>query len=207
MSRLPYKQRKKLQARVIPKTIPSYILEIAHHYMETGAFQHRQTEGAEREKPVQAFFKNHIPGKFDVVKGEVVDLFEKHSPQLDVMIFNSHNNCAFVSGESCLLPAEALLSSIEVKSTLNKQEIATCLKAAANLRQLKPFGKELSAVRTEGKSAKDELCRYFNAIFAYTSDLSEENWLTNEYSRIISVAEEIGISPNVIDRVYVVNRG
>jgi hypothetical protein len=207
VSRLPFKDRSAKPTATIEKTIPSYVLGIAQKYMESGAFEHSGTKGTERENPVQIFFKNHLPGKFEVVKGETVDLFEKHSPQFDVLIFNGHNNSAFIAGESSLLPAEALLASIEVKSKLTKEEIRKSIEAASKLKQLKPFRKDLVLVRTKGKPANDKCCRYFHSVFAYSSDLAEGNWLQNEHDRVLTVSKEITIEANVIDRLYVVNRG
>jgi hypothetical protein len=155
---------------------------------------------------VRELFEEHLPTTFTVAGGEAVDLFQSHSPQLDVVIFDSSRNFAFYEGNSVILPAEALLVSIEVKSKLTKDEISKSLKAAAKLRELRPFKKKLAPVRKDGESA-DGRCRYFHTIFAFDSDLKRADWLRSEYKRIGEVSAEENLDSALIDRIYIPNRG
>jgi len=165
-SRLSAKTRNSKPNAAVTKTIQAAVLEVVSGFLRSGGFHHTGTIGTERENPVQKFFKEHIPGKFTVCRGEAVDLHEKHSPQMDVIIFDSQNNYAFVSGDSLLLPAEALLVSIEVKTKLDKQEIEKALNSARKLRELRPFKKPLASLRSGGEPANDQ-CRYFHCLFAF----------------------------------------
>jgi hypothetical protein len=103
LSKLPMKLRPSQPSPAVMNSIQAAILELAASYLKSGGFQHKGTKGSKREHQVQRFFKERIPGKFEVGDGEVIDLNEDHSPQLDVMIFNSHNNYAFASGKKLLL--------------------------------------------------------------------------------------------------------
>jgi hypothetical protein len=175
--RLPAKTRNPKPNVVVITTIQAAVLEFASGFVRSVGFHHTGIKGTERENPVQEFFREHILGKFTVCTGEAVDLFEKHSPQMDVIIFNSQNNYAFVSGESLLLPAEALLVSIGVKSELNKEEIEKSLNAASKLRELRPFMEQLAPIPSGGGKSVKKRCRYFHCLFSYASDLSPHNWL------------------------------
>lgn len=206
MARLPFKNRSRQPTSLFKNTFQAATQEIASRFLKSDSFQHAATKGSEREIPVQEFFRENLPGKYRVVKGEVVDLFEKHSPQLDVMIFDGQRNFAFYSEENCILPAEALLVSIEVKSLLNKSELELSLKSASKLKELRPFRMELASPRERGKAA-DKKCRYFHCLFAYNTDITEGNWLSKEYARLVTVSESLAVPDPILDRLYVANRG
>lgn len=206
MSKLPLNQRNSSPTKVFKSSIKASILQISSAFLKSETFLHAGTKGSERENPIQLFFKNNLPNTFDVVKGEVVDLEEQHSPQLDIIIYDSVRNFAFNNDDSYLLPAEALLVCIEVKSCLSSEEIKKILVAVNKLKKLKPFKRNLSPVR-EGGAHADEKSRYFYCVFAYDSDLTKENWIKKEYLRLVGISKDIGIEYNLIDRIYVKNRG
>ena len=205
-TRLPFKIRSRHPTSIFKNTFQAAAQEIASSFLKSHSFQHAATKGSEREIPVQEFFRENLPGKYQVVKGEVVDLFEKHSPQLDVMIFDGQRNFAFYSQENCILPAEALLVSIEVKSLLSKTELELAFKSASKIKELKPFRMDIASPRERGEAA-DRKCRYFHCLFAYNTDIAEDNWLSNEYARFVAISEGMGIHVSVLDRLYVANRG
>lgn len=148
-----------------------------------------------------------MPRAYSIEPGEVVDILGTHSPQLDIMFFDGHRNHAFASGSSAsIIPAEALLASIEVKSVLNKGEIEKSFAAAKKLRELRPFKDHLARVRSEGEPADDK-CRYFHAVLAYETDIGLTNWMSKEYSRAEAAAHKEQTDITAIDRIYVVNRG
>jgi len=115
-------------------------------------------------------------------------------------------NAAFYGGSIVIVPAEALLVSIEVKSTLDATEVISILKSAAKLRRLRPFKEKLSTFRRGGIAAEGR-ARYFHCVFAYDSDLSTSGWLFAEMERFHRLAGEIRIPCSVVDRVYIANRG
>ena len=125
-------------------------------------------------------------------------------PQLDVLIYDQSRNFPFISNASVVLPAEALLASIEVKSKLNSAGIASSIEAVRRLRSLRPFKKELAGRNVGNAASSEPRARYFHSIFAYETDLSDENWAKKEYLRFIrgQLAQE-----HTIDVVYVLGRG
>lgn len=207
MFRLPFLKRKKKPTKILMESFEAAAQEMASKFVKSASFKHGASKGTQREKPIQFFFKQNLPGKYEVVKGEVVDLFDNHSPQIDVMIFDGQRNFAFYySEENCIIPVEALIVSIEVKSKLTAGEIERSLKSSSTLYKLKPFRLELAS-RREGGEAADKKCRIFNCIFAYDTDLSKDNWVNKEYQRFITQSEKLEISRSVINRLYVANHG
>ena len=187
--------------------IESAVYAIVGKFMSTKIINHSLTKGEEREDPLIEFLNKNLPSKYTVVKGEVVDLFNTSSPQMDIMIYDNSRNIPLYSGGICVLPAEALLASIEVKSKLTQDETKKILKSVKALKSLKPFKQALDSV-VLGRSQDDKvICRYYHCIFAYDTDLSKDNWITKEVARFRRVATEEKVNPTLIDRIFVLNRG
>jgi hypothetical protein len=207
MSKTPFKKRPKKTHLTFKSKFESAVYKIAGNFFETAAFNHSLTKGEEREVPFINFFTQNLPKTFSIVKGEIVDLNGESSPQLDVMIYDSSRNIPFYSGDNCILPAESLLASIEVKSKLTQEEIRKILINTKKLKALKPFGNNLD-VSKQRRDVEDKVkCRYFHAVFAYDTDLSAKDWATNEFERIVRVAKEEKIDYTLLDRVIVLNKG
>jgi hypothetical protein len=206
VTRLPFKSRTNKPTEPVSSAFKSAALEIASAFLKSEPFRHAATKGSEREIPVQEFFRKNLPGTYNVARGEVVDLCESHSPQLDIMIFDGQRNFPLLSGESCILPAEAFLVGIEVKSLLSRKELSVSLESASKLRKLRPFRMDLSSPREAGKAA-DKKSRYFYCLFAYNTDIAANDWLSKEHARLVDVANSLKIQDSVIDRLYVANRG
>ena len=136
-----------------------------------------------------------------MAEGEVVDLYGRTSPQMDLMFFDRGINFALNADRTSILPAEALLATVEVKSLLNQAEISKSVEAARKLRMLKPFGKPLGG--TNVGSFTDKNARYYHCVFAYDSDLAADDWLEKEAKRFFNSCKD----DHLIDAVYVVERG
>ncbi len=177
-------------------------------FLETVAVNHSLSKGEEREEALIKFISENLPKTFSVVKGEVVDLDNSCSPQMDIMVYDNSRNIPFYdsNGKYYILPAEALLASIEIKSLLNKAEIKTSLKSANKLKSLKPFGKSVDISKKQRTIDDKVTCRYFHSIFAFETDIAA-NWAEKEYDRLKEVATAEKIDLTVIDRIFVLDRG
>lgn len=182
--------------------------QFSAEFLKSKVYNHALSKGEAREEVVRDFFRTRLPGGFEVVGGEVVDPHGIHSPQLDLMIYDRLRNVPIYSDEtsSAVLPAEALIASVEVKSTLTKKDLVKSLKAAEKLRALRPFKRPLLSGDRGGDSRRDQ-CRYFHVVFAYSSDIGETDWLAKEDARLRDVATDLAISEDVLDRIYVAERG
>jgi hypothetical protein len=112
-----------------------------------------------------------------------VDQFNTSSPQLDVLVFDQTRNFSFSEGTGHVLPAEALLASIEVKSKLDAEEVKKSCIAARKLRALRPFKMELGGRDIGSAVQPNKRARYLHCVFAYDTDLSENAWIKHEAKR------------------------
>lgn len=181
-------------------------IQFSADFLKTDGFRHALTKGEEREAPVQRFLRENLPSGFGIERGEAVDPLGAHSPQLDAMLFDRLRNIPVHAGGSTLLPAEALLASVEVKTELTKSELVSSFRAASKLRSLRPFKRPLIGT-DRGAESKGDSCRYFHVVFAYKTDLVQSSWLEREHARVVEAAADVGCSTEAIDRVYVAERG
>jgi hypothetical protein len=122
------------------------------------------------------------------------------------MIYDKSKTIELYDGDSVIIPAESLLVSIEIKTLLNKEEAKKILINANKLKNLRPFKKK-PILKTRGGDSDSPHCRYFYCVFAYDSDFKTTNWAKSEYNRLLEVSKELKINLNMIDRIYVVNKG
>jgi hypothetical protein len=173
-------------------------------------FAHKGLVGKGREQAVAKFLVDHLPTRFGVATGEAIDFLDNRTSQLDVIVYDRSSNTPLAGsagGGNELLPAEALLAVIEVKSVLNSHELRACLKAAGRLRKLKPYKSKFIDARTSGKAATDGMPRCMFTVFAYQTDLVEATWPKSEWTRLLALAKEENTDPAMIDRVLILNRG
>lgn len=180
------------------------ISELTAKLLRSQNLNHTGNKGTAREDGLKDFFSDQLPGKYSIATGEVVDRFGTTSPQLDLMFFDGNKDFCLHSSSVSVLPAEALLASIEVKSTPNATEVRKSVDAAKKLRLLKPLGRELGGTNIGNHNASTVRARYFHGVFAYQSDLKEETWMKNEAARFLGQSHN-GDCP--IDFVYVLGRG
>lgn len=176
------------------------VKEFGLELIKTSNVKHTGSKGRAREEALLEFFRLRLPERFSVVEGEAVDSSGHTSPQMDLMFYDRSVNFALSADASYVLPAEALLATIEVKSELNTDEIAKSVKAARELRKLKPFGRALAG--SDVGKASAENCRYFHCIFAYKTNLTTD-WMNAEYTRLSNACG----NEHLIDLVYVLDKG
>jgi hypothetical protein len=164
--------------------------------------------GTSREDAVMRFLKEHLPNRYEICSGEVVDSQGNQSGQIDLMIFDSSTTCPLMTtGKDVLLPAEALLAVVEVKTTLSMAEIEKSLKGIKKIHTLKPWGDQWSVSRKNGSTADDALPRVLTSIFAYESNLGSTEWAAKEIGRVREQTLLQNSSIEYVDRVAVLNRG
>lgn len=164
--------------------------------------------GTSREDTVISFLREHLPKRYELCSGEAVDSQGNHTGQIDIMIYDGSSTCPLVStGKDCILPSEALLAVIEVKSSLNKNEVDKCIKGFNKVHTLKPWGNPWSVPRKKGSAADDNLPRVLTSIFAYKTDLAQDNWAKKEIVRIRDCSLENKVPVEYVDRTIVLDRG
>ncbi|WP_441242250.1 DUF6602 domain-containing protein [Tardiphaga sp. 768_D3_N2_1] len=195
------------QGHAIPDFVDKFGTALAYFSLrvrETANIKHAGAKGTERELDLVAFIDGLLPNSYHARKGEVVDLKGRKSPQLDVVIFDAIKNFPLYSGDTVVLPAEALLASVEVKSKLNATEVATSQEAARELKLLEPMKRKLGSSTAHAASGP-RAYRYLHGLFAYDTDVKESKWAATELARFEK--HSAGPADGAIDFVYVLNRG
>ena len=97
--------------------------------------------GDVREDAMSIFLRERLPTRFAVANGEVVDTRGYQSGQTDILIYDRGSAAPLLTGvqDTVLLPAEALLATVEVKTTLNAAEIKRSVKGVKKLHELRPW--------------------------------------------------------------------
>jgi hypothetical protein len=194
----------KLKSQPIPVFNTRFAAALNHFgaaLLETSGITHTGIKGTKREDAFRNFLAERLPKRYGVASGEIVDQLNTTGPQLDVLVYDQTRDFSFSDGTIHVLPAEALLVSIEVKTKLDANEVRRCCEAARRLRALKPFKETLGGKDIGPESTK---VRYLHCVFAYETDLVDSpNWLRTEAQRFISVAAD----EHLIDNVYVLKRG
>jgi len=203
-----FKKRPVEPQEILKSKFEAAAYRLASSFFESDQFEHAVSKGEEREIPIHEFLDANLPDIFSVVRGEVVDSQNETSGQLDIMIYDNSRSIPFYnSGNNYILPAEALLSSTEVKSKLNKQEVRNILIGCNKLKSLKPFNAEVDTSKRKRSFEEKISCRFYHTVFAYGTDITTGDWAKKEFDRLDSVGKEMGIDPSLIDRVFVLNKG
>ncbi len=109
---------------------------------KAGIFSHPNNIGQAREVFVNNFLQNNLPAKLTLWNGEIVDY--KTTPktqgrrnQIDIGVVREDMSVISPDGKTAMIPYEAVLATIEVKSVLTEKHLLPALNAIQNLRKLK----------------------------------------------------------------------
>lgn len=98
---------------------------------------HFAERGAEAEIILLDFLNKHLPKRFAGGSGLIVDYQNNISSQTDVIIYDAENSPVYRKGERVLiLPCDNVASVIEVKSSLDKQELKDASEKIASVKKL-----------------------------------------------------------------------
>lgn len=131
---------------------------------ESRQVDHAATKGALREKYLTDFLQSLLPPNYTVSGGFICDVLGSVSPQIDLILADTSTipSIAFASDVS-LIPVEAAIGAVEVKSTLTTLALKQIQAQAEVIGSLRP----IAEVPDHGRHG----VRLF--IFAYESEVSE----------------------------------
>lgn len=177
-------------------------------FEDAGAFGNGGDTGEAREQGLVKFLEDRLPDRYHVARGEVVDVAGEQSGQTDILIYDGSTAAPLLSGKNglVLLPVEAVLASIEVKSSLSSDELRKSALGIGKLRSLRPYGSPWGLARRNGTPADDGLPTFFSTVFAYKSSI-QKDWETAELDRVRRVCKEVAVPTQWIDRVLVLTKG
>lgn len=97
-------------------------------------------KGTPREAFVGHFLRHHLSERLAVGQGEVIDCDSKPGesrPQMDVVVYHGSFPKLQLGGGISAFLAESVVATLEVKSTLTKEEMKKSIRAAAALKRLR----------------------------------------------------------------------
>lgn len=186
-------------------------LELLAAFNKSAAVKHNGSKGTIREDQVADFLREQLPGRYQVVRGELIDSEGNRSRQLDTIIIDRNSAAPFLRGRDTsewILPVEAALAVIEVKSQLNSTELRSIAENVVSIHQLRPWNKKFSVVagyREELAASSAPRLQY--SVFAFGTDLVERTWAATELSRARLALKRVGAMAVQLDRLLVLNRG
>jgi len=93
-------------------------------FEELAVVPHNAVKGHEAEQLIRRFLTEHIPKRFDVGSGFVLDPNGMVSPQTDVIIYDAYNCPVYrASEEAAIFPSNNVAVVVEVKSNLDKDSL------------------------------------------------------------------------------------
>lgn len=132
---------------------------------------HSAEKGSEVEDILRTFLNQHMPQRYRAGSGFVIDNTNEISKQTDVIVYDALSSPLYRASETTqIVPADTVACVIEVKTSLNKNELEDAFKKIASCKRLKktplsemdqrPTGSQFANVGTLG------------VVFGFDSDLS-----------------------------------
>ena len=111
--------------------------KLRQDFQELGSVTHAASKGAEAERLIRKFLGEHLPKRFGVGAGFVIDPNERISRQTDVIIFDALNCPTYRESEdAAIFPSDNVAGAIEVKSRLDSKEFEDAFRKIAALKSL-----------------------------------------------------------------------
>lgn len=99
--------------------------------------KHNPTTGALAEAVLREFLQEHLPRRVSVEEGFIIDPEGGLSKQCDIIIYDSHHHAPFYrAGQVVVVPVEAVIAVIEVKTSINKSGFYDVIRYFASFEQL-----------------------------------------------------------------------
>src|SRR5579864_6953688 len=174
---------------------------------------HSGVKGGEAEDLVRRFLQGHLPKRFDVGGGFIIDPHNGMSKQTDVIVYDALNCPVYRAAEkAAIIPSDNVAAVVEVKSRLDKEKMRDAFDNARSVKGLakssndpmtKPVG--ISASKTPPPSESSSrlvtlqtLC----CLFVFDTSLTLEK-LSEHYH---SYVREYGLGRH-IDILFILDKG
>lgn len=103
----------------------------------TMSIPHAGERGGEVENILKRFLKDHLPKRYDVTSGFILDRNDNVSAQTDVIVYDA-SSCPVLETyeDNLIVPSDNATAVIEVKSNLTKEDIEDAAGKIANIKSL-----------------------------------------------------------------------
>ena len=111
--------------------------KLRQDFEELSVVPHSGLKGNQAERLVKAFLKGHLPKRFDVGSGFILDHFDNVSKQTDVIIYDAFNCPVYrASDDAGIFPSDNVAAVVEVKSRLDKEQLTSSFENIMATKQL-----------------------------------------------------------------------
>jgi uncharacterized protein DUF6602 len=169
--------------------------KLRHDFGELSTIPHNALKGHEAEKIVRTFLSGHLPKRFGVGAGFIIDPNNALSKQTDVIIYDAINCPVYRASEDAgIFPSDNVAAVVEVKANLDKDRL---IEAYDNITAAKSLAKtkspDLPILQTS---------QTFGCVFAFESSITL-NTAAQHYAALI---RERGLGRH-IDEILILDRG
>jgi hypothetical protein len=111
--------------------------KLRQEFEELRNVPHAGARGFEAEELVRRFLRSHLPKRFDVGSGFIIDANNTLSKQTDVIVYDALNCPVYRASETAaIIPSDNVAAIVEVKSQLDKQRMQDAFENAAGAKSL-----------------------------------------------------------------------
>lgn len=168
--------------------------KLRQDFNELSVVAHASLKGGEAERLVRTFLEEHLPKRFDVGAGFIIDRFDNVSKQIDVIVYDALNCPVYrASEEAGIFPSDNVAATVEVKSCLDKKELYSAFDNILATKQL---------AKTPPPEIGFVTAQTMGCVFAFESAISFEK-ICEHYTDILR-SKGIG---NHIDIILVLDKG
>jgi hypothetical protein len=168
---------------------------------------HPGAKGDASELDWIAMLKDHLPSRYQVSKGFVIDYQGQRSEQIDIVVYDRQYTPLLFNQQSQLfIPAESVYGVLEVKQTLDSKNISYAGSKAASVRALERTS--ASIVHAGGTHDPRDLSPIIAGILALESSWSPP--FGDSFNQILAradIAEQIDLGCAVMDGSFEVQYG
>lgn len=171
------------------------------------SFTHPGVKGDVVEVAVRSFLSSHLPRKFGVGTGEVIDRYGSRSSQLDVIVLNDEQPFVHDINTNGMYFAEGVSAVGEVKSSMGSRELLDILEKGEKLRTLRPT----PLAGDQIQSSPGDISR-FVASFPYFGLAIESSMTVSRILDTLNAASDVaspdgsGVMIPKLDALFVLNR-
>ena len=136
---------------------------------------HSGLKGLMREILVRELLAPILPPNSGIGQGEIVDSYEAHSTQQDVVIYDkSIVPSVLLDATNGIFPIESAIYALEVKSKIDATQLKTVHESATQLSKLLHDGRDIrpQVFAESHKGSGGDIEHVIPCLFAFSSDLS-----------------------------------
>lgn len=145
--------------------------------------------GTAREIFIRQFLKDHLGGSIGIGTGEIISAFRPHDlkdRQQDVVVYDDRFPRLSLSDDLSSFLIESVFCTIEVKTTLTKEEYLKSARAGAELKHR--WGMQTAAIRKQAPR------RFLVAFEGPVKMSTVMGWMSNAYASNVTQSPEMPLS-------------